>query len=71
MEIINQLENKLDQMSNEFQFLIEENKRLRDIIEELENNNDMVARDSQDMLMSIKNKLQQRKVEGETDNISY
>jgi len=71
MEIINQLEQKLDQMSNEFQFLIEENRRLRDIIDELKNNNDMVTRDSQDMLMTIKSKLQQRKVEGEEDNISY
>lgn len=71
MEIINQLEQKLDQMSNEFQFLIEENKRLRDIIDELKNSNDMVTRDSQDMLMTIQSKLQQRKVEGEEDNISH
>lgn len=57
MDILEQLVNKLNHMSKEFELLIDENKRLKAEIEELKSKDDLVTRNSQDMILSIKSKL--------------
>ena len=57
MNILEQLVNKLNQMSKEFELLIDENKRLKAQIEDLKSKDDLVTRDSQDMILSIKSTL--------------
>ena len=58
MEVIEELAKKLEIMSIEFQYLIQENEKLKAQIENLKNQNDVITRNSQDMLLTIKNKLQ-------------
>jgi len=57
MSIIDQLSNKIETMSNEFQFLIRENKQLKAQLENLKDKNDILTRNNQDMILSIKSKL--------------
>ena len=57
MNILEQLVSKLNHMSKEFEQLVHENKRLKAQIEDLKSKDDLVTRNSQDMILSIKNKL--------------
>lgn len=57
MDVIEQLVKKLDIMSQEFQFLIKENRALKAQIKALKDHNDVVTRNNQDMILTIKNKL--------------
>lgn len=61
MDVIEDLAKKLEIMSIEFQYLIQENEKLKAQIENLKNANDVITRNNQDMLLSIKNKLQKQK----------
>ena len=60
MNILEKLVTKLDQMSQEFKFLIEENKKLRAQLDDLKSKDDLATRDSQDMILAIKSKLKEK-----------
>jgi cell division protein FtsB len=57
MDVIDDLAKKLEIMSIEFQFLIQENQKLKAQIENLKTKNDVITRNNQDMLLRIKDKL--------------
>lgn len=61
MDVIEELAKKLEIMSLEFHYLVQENQKLKAQIENLKNQNDVITRNNQDMLLSIKNKLQKQK----------
>ncbi|MEA3383475.1 MAG: hypothetical protein U9Q20_02210 [Campylobacterota bacterium] len=60
MNILEKLISKLDQMSKEFEFLIEENKNLKRELDEYKNKDDLATRNSQDMILAIKTKLKEK-----------
>jgi len=57
MNTIDILKNKLNQLSKDFQFLIDENKRLKAELENLKDKNDLFTRNSEDLILTIHNKL--------------
>jgi len=57
MNTIDILKNKLNQISKDFQFLIDENKRLKIELENLKDKNDIFTRNSEDLILTINNKL--------------
>ena len=71
MDLLAELDKKFDKMNEEYLFLIEENKKLRSIIHELQNKNDIVTKNSQDMLLSIQNRLKTKGIDIEKDYISH
>ena len=58
MDILEQLANKLNIMSNRFQLLKSENEQLKAELNKLKNQNDLFARSNQDVTLTIKNILQ-------------
>ncbi len=60
MNILEELANKLNQMSQEFTFLIEENRKLRAELEDYKSKDDLATRNSQDMILAIKSKLKEK-----------
>jgi hypothetical protein len=58
-------------MTEEYFFLIEENKRLHAIIDELRAKNDEATKNSQDMLLSIQNRLKSKGIDIEKDYVSH
>jgi regulator of replication initiation timing len=58
MNILDQLINKLDGMSHDFQLLVKENEKLKLELSELKNQNDLFTRSNQDVTLMIKNMLQ-------------
>jgi len=60
MNILQQLQIKLNYMTQEFSLLIEENKRLKRELDELKSKDDLATRDSQDMILAIKSKLKEQ-----------
>ncbi|MEA3513217.1 MAG: hypothetical protein U9R37_06410 [Campylobacterota bacterium] len=59
MDTLNILKNRLDQVTKEFQILIRENRQLKEKLESMQNENDIFTRNSEDLILTIKNKLQQ------------
>jgi len=57
MNTIDILKNKLNQISKDFQFLIDENRRLKIELENLKDKNDLFTRNSEDLILTINNKL--------------
>jgi hypothetical protein len=57
MDVLELLTKRLETMSDEFQFLIKENRKLKAQLESMKNKNDLLTRNSQDMLLTIKSKL--------------
>jgi len=57
MNTIDILKSKLNQISKDFQFLINENKRLKMELENLKDKNDLFTRNNEDLILTIKNKL--------------
>jgi uncharacterized membrane protein len=57
MNILEQLTNKLDNITLEFQLLLKENEKLRKELEDLKNKNDLFTRSNQDVTMMITNIL--------------
>lgn len=57
MNTIDMLKNKLNQISKDFQFLIDENRRLKIELENLKDKNDLFTRNSEDLILTINNKL--------------
>ena len=58
MNILEQLINKLDVMSHDFQLLVKENEKLKSELSDLKNQNDLFTRNNQDVTLMIKNMLQ-------------
>ena len=54
MNILDQLIDKLDIMSHDFQLLVKENEKLRAELSELKNQNDLFTRNNQDVTLMIK-----------------
>ena len=57
MNTIDMLKNKLHQISQDFQHLIDENRRLKIELENLKDKNDLFTRNSEDLILTINNKL--------------
>jgi len=57
MKTIDILKNKLNQISKDFQFLMDENQRLKMELENLKNKNDLFTKNSEDLILTINNKL--------------
>lgn len=57
MDELQLLTKKLEIMSNDFQTLIKENRKLKAQLEAMKDKNDLLTRNSQDMLLTIKSKL--------------
>ena len=57
MNTIDMLKNKLNQISKDFQFLMDENRRLKAELENLKDKNDIFTRNSEDLILTINNKL--------------
>lgn len=57
MNTIDKLKDKINQISKDFQFLVEENRRLKIELENLKDKNDLFTRNSEDLILTINNKL--------------
>jgi regulator of replication initiation timing len=57
MNTIDILKKKLLQISKDFQFLMDENRRLKVELENLKDKNDLFTRNSEDLILTINNKL--------------
>ena len=57
MNTIDILKTKINQISKDFQFLVNENKRLKIELENLKDKNDLFTRNSEDLILTINNKL--------------
>jgi len=57
MNTIDMLKNKLNQISKDFQFLLDENRRLKLELENLKDKNDLFTRSNEDLILTINNKL--------------
>lgn len=57
MNIMNILKDKLNQISKDFRFLLDENKRLKMELEKLKDKNDLFTKNSEDLILTINNKL--------------
>lgn len=57
MNTIDLLKEKINQISKDFQFLVEENRRLKIELENLKDKNDLFTRNSEDLILTINNKL--------------
>jgi regulator of replication initiation timing len=57
MNTINMLKNKLNQISKDSQFLINENRRLKMELESLKIKNDLFTKNNEDLILTINNKL--------------
>ena len=57
MNTIDILKNKLNQISKDFQSLMDENRRLKMELENLKDKNDLFTRNSEDLILTINNKL--------------
>ena len=57
MNTIDILKNKINQISKDFQTLIDENRRLKLELENLKDKNDLFTRNSEDLILTINNKL--------------
>ena len=57
MTTIDILKHKLNQITKDFQTLLDENKRLKIELENLKDKNDLFTRNSEDLILTINNKL--------------
>jgi|GEM_PF-6568117 len=59
MNTIDILKNKVLQVTKEFNFLLQENRRLKYKLKQLQEKNDILTRKSEDLILSINNRLRQ------------
>ena len=57
MTTIEILKHKLNQITKDFQTLLDENQRLKVELENLKDKNDLFTRNSEDLILTINNKL--------------
>jgi len=60
MNTIDILKNKFAQFSKDFQFLMDENRRLKLELENLKDTNDLFTRNSEDIILTINNTLKHK-----------
>jgi len=59
MNTIDILKNKVLQITQEFNFILQENKKLKYKLEKLQEKNDILTRKSEDLILSINSRLRQ------------
>ena len=59
MNTIDILKNKVLQVTKEFNSLLQENKQLKYKLEQLQEKNDILTRQSEDLILSINSRLRQ------------
>jgi len=59
MNTIDILKNKVLQVTKEFNFLVHENRQLKSKVQQLQEKNDILTRKSEDLILSINNRLRQ------------
>jgi len=57
MNTVELLKIKINRLYKDFQYLLEENKRLKNELEDLKDKNDLFKRNSEDLILTINNKL--------------
>ena len=57
MNTLDILKNKLQQISKDYYTLIDENRRLKEELANLKDTNDIFTRNSEDLILTINNKL--------------
>ncbi len=57
MNTIDILKSKFSRMTKEFQFLVQENRQLKAKIKHLQDKNDILNRKSEDLILTINNRL--------------
>ena len=57
MNTIDILKDKLNLISKDFRFLLDENRRLKLELENLKDKNDLFTRSNEDLILTINNKL--------------
>lgn len=65
MNIMEMLQKKLDQTTNDFYTLYQENKQLKQKIELLQEKNDLLTRSTQDQILAINSKLRKEEIQSE------
>ena len=60
MNTIDILKNKLSQISKDFQFLITENRKLKQELSNLKDKNDLFTRSNENLILTINNKLRNK-----------
>jgi len=65
MKIMEMLQKKLDQTTNDFYALYQENQQLKQKIESLQEQNDMLTRSHQDHILKINSKIKKVRLESE------
>lgn len=60
MNTIDILKKKILQITKEFNFLVHENRQLKYQLEKLQEKNDILTRKSEDIILSINNRLKQK-----------
>ena len=63
MNIMEMLQKKLDQTTNDFYTLYQENKQLKQKIELLQEKNDLLTRSTQDQILAINSKLRKEELQ--------
>ena len=63
MNVMEMLQKKLDQTTNDFYALYQENKQLKQKIELLQEKNDLLTRTTQDKTLLIKSKLRKEELQ--------
>ena len=63
MNTIDILKNKVLQVTKEFNFLLQENRQLKHKLEKLQEKNDILTRESEDLVLTIKTKLKQEETQ--------
>ena len=61
MDVLDRLIEKLNILSKDFEFILNENKKLKKEIERLQIEKEKLERNSQDAILAIKNKLNQER----------
>lgn len=62
MDTIAILRKKIDQFTKDFNALLKENKELKTKLEKITDTNDIYTKNSQDLILTIHNKLKEEKV---------
>jgi len=57
MKTIQMLQTRLKQISDEFNFLVQENKRLKNELNKIQDENDLLIRNNEDCILAINNTL--------------
>ena len=65
MNVMEILQKKLDQTTNDFYTLYQENQQLKQKIELMQEKNDLLTRSTQDQILAINSKLRKEEIRSE------